>query len=344
MSTSTGRSVVGTTPKGHHRPTGRPSACTLRLLQPRRPRRRRHGGRRGQPFERVARELGVGEDRLVWIDQVHGSVVAVVDGPQDGPGGRDRRPRHRHARAGPGRPGRRLRARAAHRPGRPGWSPPSTPGREGLRRGVAARHAVGHGEPGGPRPARHRAARARPSAAPATRCRGDAGRGRPVAPAAAVRTRPAPPGWTCGPGWPRCWPGRRARSSRPALHRRGPAAVQPPPRRRHRPPGRPRLAGLSLSAGLGGSGDESWRRTRAVRARIDAAARAAGRDPARSRCSRSARLAGRRRPRAGRARAAATSARTARRSSRQGRELADLPCAGTSSAGCSATRPPRSPG
>ena len=26
-----------------------------------------------------------GEDRLVWMDQVHGSVVAVVDGPQDGP-------------------------------------------------------------------------------------------------------------------------------------------------------------------------------------------------------------------------------------------------------------------
>ncbi len=34
---------------------------------------------------RVARELGVGEDRLVWMEQVHGPVVAVVDGPQDGP-------------------------------------------------------------------------------------------------------------------------------------------------------------------------------------------------------------------------------------------------------------------
>jgi hypothetical protein len=34
---------------------------------------------------RVARELGVGEDRLVWMDQVHGSGVAVVDRPQDGP-------------------------------------------------------------------------------------------------------------------------------------------------------------------------------------------------------------------------------------------------------------------
>ena len=34
---------------------------------------------------RVARELGVAEDRLVWMNQVHGTGVAVVDGPQDGP-------------------------------------------------------------------------------------------------------------------------------------------------------------------------------------------------------------------------------------------------------------------
>ena len=34
---------------------------------------------------RVARELAVGEDRLVWMYQVHGTGVAIVDGPQDGP-------------------------------------------------------------------------------------------------------------------------------------------------------------------------------------------------------------------------------------------------------------------
>jgi YfiH family protein len=34
---------------------------------------------------RVARELGVGGDRLVWMTQVHGATVTVVDGPQDGP-------------------------------------------------------------------------------------------------------------------------------------------------------------------------------------------------------------------------------------------------------------------
>jgi polyphenol oxidase len=33
---------------------------------------------------RVARELAVPEDRLVWMDQVHGTGVAVVDAPQDG--------------------------------------------------------------------------------------------------------------------------------------------------------------------------------------------------------------------------------------------------------------------
>jgi YfiH family protein len=34
---------------------------------------------------RAARELGVRDDRLVWMEQVHGSGVTVVDGPQDGP-------------------------------------------------------------------------------------------------------------------------------------------------------------------------------------------------------------------------------------------------------------------
>jgi YfiH family protein len=34
---------------------------------------------------RVARELGVPGDRLVWMAQVHGTGVAVVDGPRPGP-------------------------------------------------------------------------------------------------------------------------------------------------------------------------------------------------------------------------------------------------------------------
>ncbi|WP_254790431.1 peptidoglycan editing factor PgeF [Blastococcus tunisiensis] len=35
--------------------------------------------------DRVARELSVPRDRLVWMSQVHGTGVAVVDRPQEGP-------------------------------------------------------------------------------------------------------------------------------------------------------------------------------------------------------------------------------------------------------------------
>jgi YfiH family protein len=35
--------------------------------------------------ERLARELGVPGEHLVWMTQVHGSGVVVVDGPQEGP-------------------------------------------------------------------------------------------------------------------------------------------------------------------------------------------------------------------------------------------------------------------
>jgi YfiH family protein len=73
-------------------------------IRPRRVVTDRRGGRSRSPYDtfnlgdhvgddpadvaanrsRVARELGVGEDRLVWMNQVHGTGVAVVDGPQDG--------------------------------------------------------------------------------------------------------------------------------------------------------------------------------------------------------------------------------------------------------------------
>ncbi|TKJ28136.1 peptidoglycan editing factor PgeF [Blastococcus sp. CCUG 61487] len=74
-------------------------------VRPRRVLTDRRGGRSAPPYDsfnlgdhvgddpaavaanraRVAGELGVGEERLVWMDQVHGRGVAVVDGPQDGP-------------------------------------------------------------------------------------------------------------------------------------------------------------------------------------------------------------------------------------------------------------------
>jgi YfiH family protein len=74
-------------------------------VRPRRVVTDRRGGRSRSPYEsfnlgdhvgddpddvaanraRVARELGVPPDRLVWMSQVHGTGVAVVDGPQGGP-------------------------------------------------------------------------------------------------------------------------------------------------------------------------------------------------------------------------------------------------------------------
>ncbi len=73
-------------------------------VRPRRVVTDRRGGRSASPYEsfnlgdhvgddpaavaanraRVARELRVPEDRLVWMNQVHGTGVAIVDGPQDG--------------------------------------------------------------------------------------------------------------------------------------------------------------------------------------------------------------------------------------------------------------------
>jgi len=74
-------------------------------IRPRRVVTDRRGGRSASPYDsfnlgdhvgddpaavaanrgRVARELAVPEDRLVWMSQVHGTGVAVVDGPQDSP-------------------------------------------------------------------------------------------------------------------------------------------------------------------------------------------------------------------------------------------------------------------
>jgi YfiH family protein len=73
-------------------------------VRPRRVVTDRRGGRSAPPYDsfnlgdhvgddpadvaanrgRVARELGLPEDRLVWMNQVHGTRVGVVDGPQAG--------------------------------------------------------------------------------------------------------------------------------------------------------------------------------------------------------------------------------------------------------------------
>jgi purine-nucleoside/S-methyl-5'-thioadenosine phosphorylase / adenosine deaminase len=74
-------------------------------VRPRRVVTDRRGGRSASPYDsfnlgghvgddpaavaanrgRLARELGVPLDRLVWMDQVHGTRVTVVDGPVEGP-------------------------------------------------------------------------------------------------------------------------------------------------------------------------------------------------------------------------------------------------------------------
>src|SRR5215212_9275084 len=73
-------------------------------VRPRRVVTDRRGGRSRSPYEsfnlgdhvgddpadvaanrlRLARELGIPEDRVVWMNQVHGPGVTVVDGPQEG--------------------------------------------------------------------------------------------------------------------------------------------------------------------------------------------------------------------------------------------------------------------
>ena len=83
--------------------TSSPAAAPA--VRPRRVVTDRRGGRSASPYDsfnlgdhvgdrpedvavnraRVARELGVGPDRLVWMQQVHGTGVTVVDGPRDGP-------------------------------------------------------------------------------------------------------------------------------------------------------------------------------------------------------------------------------------------------------------------
>src|SRR3712207_8291649 len=80
-----------------------PTPAAPRAVRPRRVVTDRRGGRSRPPYDsfnlgdhvgdapddvaanraRVARELGVAEDRLVWMAQVHGTGVAVIEGPRD---------------------------------------------------------------------------------------------------------------------------------------------------------------------------------------------------------------------------------------------------------------------
>ena len=81
------------------------SPAAPQAVRPRRVVTDRRGGRSAPPYDsfnlgdhvgdrpedvaanraRAARELGVAPDRLVWMEQVHGAGVTVVDGPRDAP-------------------------------------------------------------------------------------------------------------------------------------------------------------------------------------------------------------------------------------------------------------------
>ena len=244
-----------------HPPAAPPSVRPRRVVTDRR------GGRSVSPYDsfnlgdhvgddpaavaanraRVARELGVPEDRLVWMNQVHGTGVAVVDGPQDGPV--------------PGTDALVTATRglvlavlvadcvpillADHVAG---VVAAVHAGREGVRQGVLPAALSAMASLGAR--ARHvtRAARARGvrrllrGARRRCRPRWPASRRRPPSRTRTGHGRAGPAGRAGGAATARRRPRGRAR---PAVHRRGPAALLPPPRRRHRPPGRPRLAGLT---------------------------------------------------------------------------------------------------
>ena len=93
-------------PRDHH-PRRRVLGAAVRHVQSRRPRRRRPGRGGGQPRP-AGRAIGLPGDHVVWMNQVHGDHVEVVDGPRT-----DRRRGHR--RAGDRRP----------RGWRWPWSPPT---------------------------------------------------------------------------------------------------------------------------------------------------------------------------------------------------------------------------
>ncbi len=248
----------------------RPTPAAPPSVRPRRVVTDRRGGRSRSPYDsfnlgdhvgddpvdvaanrsRVARELGVAEDRLVWMAQVHGTGVAVVEEPQDG--------------AVPATdalvtatPGLVLCVLVADcvpvllADHDRGVVAAVHAGREGVRQGVVPAALSAMASLGAR--ARNVTALLGPAVCGAcyevpAQMQRDVAR---VAPAAAVRTRTGTAGLDLRAGIAEgSAQGRRPRGrAGPAVHRRGPGPLLPPPRRRDGPAGRPRLARVTSAAG-----------------------------------------------------------------------------------------------
>ena len=146
-----------------HRQVGRGERRSVRGAQPRRRGRRRPGRRSRQPGAPRPRRWVSTRTQVVWMNQVHGRDVAVVDGPWgDGPspgGGRawsppgadspspcspPTAPRYCSPTRSPG-------SRARRTPGGPGWSPESCPppSRRWCRSGAEPARIIAAYRPGG---------------------------------------------------------------------------------------------------------------------------------------------------------------------------------------------------
>ena len=283
----------------------------VRVAQPRPPDRRRRRERRREPRARSPPPSGLPRERFIYGRQVHGATRPA----------RDRAARAGAARGRGGRPGDRARRRGGARVRR--RLPAGAAGRRRRGRGAARRLARAGG--------RDRRARASPRCAswaptgaltaaigPGARgCCYEVERGGPRR----VRRRARAPGSasatsTCrrsrATGWREAGveddPRHRALHD---LRRRRAVLLAPPGRRRHRAPGRGRVAGVSAST-------RPRARERRPHPRGDRRRRAPRRPRPRRRRAARRRQVRRRRGhrRAGRGRASRCSARTARSSSR----------------------------
>ena len=325
------------------------SAAAVRLVQPGRPRRRR-------PERRVRPTATAWPPSSAWPRTSWSGWSRSTAAPR--PSWTVRKPRRRgDRRPGHGDPGprargarRRLRPDPAGRRRGRGGRARCTPGRVGARVGVVPGRRRPPWSKPAPRSAGSRRCWARRSAVTATRspprCPPTSRRTCRAAPARPAR---APPAWTCAPGSGGSSPtlGVAQDRRRPAVHDRGQDAVQPPPGRDHRPDRRriTWMRGMTESATGRAELAESWPRPCASGSRPPAgpparsgrrgqAARGHQDLPRRPTSPLLADLGvtdfGENRDQEAPARRRAEARRAA-----PGRR----PCAGTWSAGCSATRP-----